>query len=299
MTRAGVRRAIAAACNDLLRHHCFQAAAALSYYFVLAIFPGLILLSAVMRSFPLPDLFGHVLGLMAQILPPDTMHTVRAVLLSTLGSQHTAWISIGMLGILWVTSAAFDALIEALDIAYDVNDPRPLWKTRLIAIGLGVVSWALLTTALSVMILGPRFGQWLANHMLISRAFVVLWPIAHWSVAVGFTVLTVEFLYFLAPNVKQRFLATLPGAVFAVAFWIGFSYLLGLYFRNFASYDRIYGTLGGLMIFMTWLYWTSLALVAGAELNAELAKESRKGAIPAKVQSDESATERENLRSAA
>ena len=288
MTRAGFKRAITAAYNDLLRHHTFQAAAALSYYFVLAVFPALILLSAILRTFPLPNLFGNVLDVMSRLLPPDTMHLVRSILLSVIASRRGAWISVGTLGLLWVASAAFDALIEALDIAYDVNDPRPLWKTRLLAICLGIVSGALLTIALTTMILGPKFAEWLAYRVYLPKVFVLAWPMVHWTIAIGFTVLTVELIYFLAPNVKQRFLATLPGAFVAVGFWLGLSYLLGIYFRHFANYDRIYGTLGGFIVFMTWLYWTSFGLLVGAELNAEIAKESRKGALLTKIDGDES-----------
>ena len=100
-------------------------------------------------------------------------------------------------------------------------------------------------------------------------------------------VLAVEAIYFLAPNVKQRFLATLPGAILAVSFWIGLSYLLGIYFRHFANFNRTYGTLGGFIALMTWLYWNSFVLLVGAELNAELAKESAKGKIPPKEHSSE------------
>jgi membrane protein len=111
-------------------------------------------------------------------------------------------------------------------------------------VGLAIVTEALLLTALSVMIVGPRFGEWLAGRVHLSSVFVVLWPSIHWSIAVGFTILAVEALYYLAPNVRQRFLATLPGAIFAVGCWIGLSYLLGFYFRHFANFNKTYGTLG-------------------------------------------------------
>jgi membrane protein len=95
-------------------------------------------------------------------------------------------------------------------------------------------------------------------------------------------VLAVEALYFLAPNVKQRFLATLPGAVLAVGCWLGLSYLLGMYFRHFAHFNKTYGTLGAAIALMTWLYWTGFAMLLGAELNAELAKISKEGKIQEK-----------------
>lgn len=285
VTRAGFNRALTATFHDVLGHHTLQVAAALSYYFVLAVFPGLIFLSALLASLPFTGLFARTLDFMSRTLPQESMRLVQSTLLEILAANRITWLSVGMLGLIWVASSAFDATIEALDIAYDVNDDRPLWKTRLIAIGLGFLCIALWISALAVMILGPKFGIWLANRIYVSQLFVALWPAIHWGLAFSFTVLGVEAAYFFAPNVKQRFLATLPGALLTVAFWIGLSYLLGVYFRHFANYNKIYGTLGGFIALMTWLYWNSFALLVGAELNAELAKESKKGQIPAKEDS--------------
>lgn len=285
---SGIQRAVTRAYQDLGRHHTLQVSAALSYYFVFSVFPGLILLSALVGFIPLPDLFGQVLTLMARLLPADTMRMVYSVLHDVLSSQRGTWLSFGMIGTVWMGSSAFDAIIEALDIAYDASDDRPYWKTRLLAVGLAAISGGLLLVALAVMMVGPRFGEWLATRLELSSVFVAVWPILHWTIAIGFTVLAVEVLYFLAPNVKQRFAATLPGAVLSVAVWNGLSYLLGIYFRHFAYYNRTYGTLGGLIALMIWLYWTSFVLLVGAELNAELAKESRKGSLePKSARSEE------------
>ena len=284
MTSAGLKQALTATYHDLTQHHVFQMAAALSYYLILAVFPGMIFLSSIMSLIPLPDLFGRVLGTMSLLLPPDTMRMVQTVLLDVLATNRKAWLSFGMLGVIWVSSAAFDALIEALDVAYDVNDDRPFWKTRLRAIVLGVITAILVSTALAVMIVGPRFGTWLAARMDLSMAFVVLWPVIHWSIAILFTLIAVELVYFLGPNVKQRFGATLPGAIFSVICWLALSYALGFYFRHLANLSRTYGTLAGFIAFMTWFYWNSFALLLGAELNAELAKESRKGQLLEKNQ---------------
>jgi membrane protein len=140
----------------------------------------------------------------------------------------------------------------------------------------------LFLTAFAVNLVGPRFGDWLAARLEVSAVFVAVWPFLRWSIAIGFAILAVEVLYFLAPNVKQRFVATLPGAILSVAAWNGLSFVLGIYFRHFANYNRTYGTLAGLIAFMVWLYWTSFALLVGAELNAELAKESAKGRVQPK-----------------
>ncbi|HMC72885.1 MAG TPA: YihY/virulence factor BrkB family protein, partial [Terriglobales bacterium] len=152
---------------------------------------------------------------------------VRRVLADVVTPNKGTFLSFGILGTLWTASGGFSGAIEALNIAYDVNDDRPFWKTRPLAVALAFITGALLLTALSVMIVGPRFGEWLASRVHLSYLFVLLWPYIHWSIAVGFTILAVEAVYYLAPNVKQRFVATLPGAILAVGCWIGLSYLLG------------------------------------------------------------------------
>jgi len=224
-----------------------------------------------------PDLFNQALGLMSHFLPGDSMGLVRRVLSDVITPNRGTFLSFGILGTIWAASGGFAAAIEALDLAYEVQDDRPFWKTRPLAIGLAFLTGVLLLIALSVMVVGPRFGEWLAARVHLSGLFVFLWPYIHWTVAVGFTILAVEALYFLAPNVKQRFLATLPGAALAVGSWIGLSYLLGVYFRQFANFNKTYGTLGAAIALVTWLYWTGFAMLVGAELNAELAKKSKEG----------------------
>jgi membrane protein len=277
-----IKNALVRTYGDLVRNHTLQMAAALAYYFVLSLFPALILLSAVVAYLPIPDLFNQALAVMARFLPGDSMGLVRRVLSDVITPNRGTFLSVGILGTLWAASGGFSAALEALNIAYEVDDDRPFWKTKPLALGLAFMTGALLLIALSVMVVGPRFGEWLAGRVHLSGLFVLLWPYIHWTIAVGFTVLAVEALYYMAPNVKQRFLATLPGAVLAVSCWIGLSYLLGIYFRQFANFNKTYGTLGAAIALMVWLYWTGFAMLVGAELNAELAKISREGKLPEK-----------------
>jgi membrane protein len=279
-----IKDALVETYEDVLRNHTMQMAAALSYYFVLSFFPALIFLSAVVAYLPLPDLFNQALSMMARFLPQDSMGLVRRVLSDVITPNRGTFLSLGILGTLWASSGGFSAAIEALNIAYGVQDDRPFWKTRPLAVGLAIVIGLLMLVALSVMVVGPRFGEWVADRVHLSHLFVLVWPYIHWSIAIGFTILAVEALYFLAPNVKQRLRATLPGAIVAVGCWIALSYLLGLYFRHFANFNKTYGTLGAAIALMTWLYWTGFALLVGAELNCELAKVSAQGKIEEKHQ---------------
>jgi membrane protein len=237
---ASIKHALVETYEDVLRNHTLQMAAALSYYFVLSLFPCLIFLSAIVAYLPVPNLFDQTLSMMARFLPPDSMGLVRRVLSDVITPNRGTFLSFGILGTLWTASGGFSAAIEALNIAYDVEDDRPFWKTRPLAVGLALVTGALMLVALSVvMIVGPRFGDWLAGRAHLSYfLFVLLWPYTHWSIAIGFTILAVEALYFLAPNVKQCFLATLPGATLSVGCWLALSYPLGLYFRHFANFNK-------------------------------------------------------------
>ena len=287
MTVQGLSLALRRAYHDIDSEHLLQMAAALSYYFVLSLFPCLIFLSAVVAYLPLPDLFNQAINLMSRFVPGDSMGLVKKVLADVVSPNRGTFLSFGILGTLWAASGGFAATIEALNIAYEVKETRPFWKTRLLSIGLAFLIGSLLLLALSVMIVGPRFGEWLAAKVHLSQLFVWAWPYIHWTLAVAFTILAVEALYYLAPNVKQRFLATLPGAVMAVGAWVGLSYILGIYFRSFANFNKTYGTLGAAVALMVWLYWTGFAMLVGAELNAELAKVSAEGKVPQKEQPED------------
>ena len=215
-----VKSALVRTYVDVERNHTLQMAAALSYYFVMALFPALIFLSAIVAFLPVTGLFDQALQLMSPFVPTEGMVVIRKVLNDVVTPNRGAFLSLGLVGTLWTASGGFAAAIEALNIAYDVEETRPFWRTRPLAMILTLVIGLLLLTALATMIVGPHFGQWLADRMHLSRVWLWVWPAIHWLIAVSFTVLAVETLYFIAPNVKQRFLATLPGALLSVGCWI-------------------------------------------------------------------------------
>lgn len=282
MTLQGFREALWRTAEEVNRKHTLQMAAALAYYFVMSLFPALILFSAILAYLPVHDLLKQTFELMGGFIPKETLNVVERVLSSVVSPYRGTFLSFGILATLWTASGGFSAMVEALNIAYEVEETRPFWKTRPLAVGLTVVIGMLLLMALGVMIAGPDFGGWLAGRLHLSWLFAMIWPYLHWTIAVGFAVLSVEVLYFLAPNVKQRFWSTLPGAILAVACWIALSYGLGFYFRSFAKFDKTYGSLGAAVVLMVWLYWTGFGALVGAELNCELAKRTREGKIQKK-----------------
>jgi len=246
-------------------------AAALAYYFVLALFPFLIFLSAVVAHLPLPDFFSQVMGLIARVVPAANMGPLRNLMKDTILSMHSRLLTFGILLTIWSASSGFTALIDALNTAYDVSETRRYWKTRSLAIGLTFSVGCLLVMALGLLLVGPTLSAKLTEAIGMGH----LWPYVRWAVAIGCTVLAVELLYFVAPNVKYKFVSTLPGALIAVGGWIGLSYLLGIYFQDFSAYGKGYGSLGVVLVFSIWLYWTGFLVLIGAQFNAELLQNAR------------------------
>jgi membrane protein len=140
----------------------------------------------------------------------------------------------------------------------------------------------LLLVALGVVLVGPEFGGWLAGVLHASDLWAHIWPVVRWACSGAFIIMAVECMYFVGPNVKQSFAHTLMGAVFAVGAWLALSYALGIYFQRFANLNHTYGTLGGAIALMTWLFWSSFVILLGAGINSEMLQESGDGTLPLK-----------------
>jgi len=274
-----VGRVIKGTVDDIAVNHIFSFAAALSYYFVLAFFPALIALAAIVGYLPIPDLFNTVVNNLARVVPPESIGLIRRVVADVITPSRGALLSFGLLGSLWTCSSGFATLIEAVNVAYDVPETRPWWKTRLKALELVFIVGTLVTLAFAFMIVGPQFGEFLAAHLGLSHVFADVWPVLRYVFAVSFTVLAVEIVYFFAPNVKQRFSSSLAGAIVAVVSWILLSDGLSLYFRKFAHLNRTYGVLGGGVALLTWLYWSGFIILLGAELNSEIIQQRGDGTL--------------------
>jgi membrane protein len=266
------KRVIVNVGSDVAQNHNFSFAAALSYYLLLALFPALIALATLVGYLPIPHIFNTIVGAMARVVPPQSMGLVRRVVADVTSRNHAALLSFGLLGALWTCSSAFATMIEALNVAYEVPETRPMWKTRLLAIELTFLVGVLVAVAFAFLVVGPHFGKFLAAHLGLSRAFAVFWPIMQHVLAAILMVLAIEGLYFMAPNVKHGFSTYLPGAIFAVASWIALSDGLSYYFQKFDHLNKTYGVMGGGIALLVWLYWSGFVILVGAELNFEIIK---------------------------
>jgi len=274
-------KAIRTIYHDVVNKQMPMVAAGLSYNFILSLFPLLILAAAIVSFVPIPNLFDRVVGALATVIPEEGMDVVQSVLRDVLQTRRGGFMTIGLLGTLWSASSGFVGLIRALNIGYEVPEGRPLWKRRLLALQLAFTTGLLLVLGVVAMFVGPEFGEWLARKIGAGYVFARIWPALRWGVSVVFIVLAIELIFFWAPNVKQRFFASLPGAMLSAIFWIFASFALGMYFQNFAHFNKTYGTLGAAIALMVWLYWSWFIILLGADVNAHLLR-ARGSQLPLK-----------------
>jgi membrane protein len=252
---------------------CTDLAAALTYYAVLSLFPAAIaILSLVGLVGRGPDTVDTLLQILRDVGASNAADTLEPPL-TDLSRTESAGLGlvIGLAVALWSASGYVSAFGRGMNRVYEVDEGRPAWKLRPAMLGVTVVTVVLTAVvALGLVLTGPA-AEAVGEAVGLGSAAVTAWNIAKWPVLLAVVVLIVALLYYATPNVRQpRFRWVSVGAVVAIAVWIVASALFGFYVANFSSYDRTYGSLAGVVAFLLWLWITNLALLFGAELDAEL-----------------------------
>ena len=250
-------------------------AAALTYYGVLAIFPALIVLTSILgligesATQPLLDELGTV-------APGPAKDILTSALKNLQGDQGAAGVLfvVGLLAALWSASSYVAAFMRASNAIYDMDEGRPAWKTLPMRVGLTIVLLLLLVvTTLAVVLTGDLAGK--AGDLVgLGSTAVTVWNIAKWPVLLLVVSLMFAFMYWAAPNVKQQgFRWVSPGGILAVVGWLIASGAFAFYVSSFGSYNKTYGALGGVIVFLVWLWISNIMILLGAEFNAELERE--------------------------
>ncbi len=250
-------------------------AAALTYYGILALFPGLLVLVSIL------GLIGRgatqtLIDNLAQLGPGQARDIVTSAIRNLQADRGAAGVLfvVSLAGALWSASGYISAFMRAANAIWDVEEGRPIWKTVPLRLAITLVTLLFLTVgAIAVVVTGPLARR--AGDLIGAGATAVtVWDVAKWPVLVLLLGALLAVLYYAAPNVRQPGLSWLtPGGVLAVLLWAAASALFALYVANFGSYNRTYGSLGGAIVFLVWLWITNVAILLGAELNAELTRE--------------------------
>jgi membrane protein len=247
-------------------------AAALTYYGVLAIFPMIIVIVSVL------GLIGHsvtqpLIDNLGKVAPGPAKQIFTSAIKNVQSGKGTAGVLfiVGLAGALWSASGYVAAFMRASNVVWDVEEGRPIWKTLPIRLGVTLVTVILLTVSALAVVLTGGLARQVGDLVGLGSSAVTVFDIAKWPVLLVIVSVILAVLYYMGPNVRQpgvRWVS--PGSILAVVVWIIASAAFAFYVASFASYNKTYGALGGIVVFLVWLWITNVVILLGAELNAEL-----------------------------
>jgi membrane protein len=261
--------------REFQRDELSDRAAALTYYGVLSLFPAMLVLVSLLgvagRSAT-----QKVISSLQHLAPgPARQVLTQAVQqLQGRGGVSSVLAVVGILAAIWSASGYVGAFIRASNAVYDVEEGRPFWKTTPLRLGVTVALMVLACASALIVVFSGGLARRAGNALGVGDAGVTAWSIAKWPVLVLLVVVMIAILYWASPNVKVRgFRWITPGSVLALLIWMGASACFAAYVANFGSYNKTYGALAGVIIFLVWLWITNLAILLGLEFDAELARQ--------------------------
>ncbi len=252
-------------------------AAALTYYGILSLFPALIATLSVL------GLFGKsatqpVLDNVAELAPGPARDVLTGAVEELQRSQRSAGVLfvVGLAVALWSASSYVSAFTRAANAIYDVEEGRPLWKRLPVRLGVTLVLVVLATAGALAVVFTGSFAERAGDALGVGSTAVTVWDVAKWPALLLVAVVMLAILYYATPNAKQTgFRWVTPGSFVALVIWIAASLGFGFYVANFGSYNKTYGTVAGVIVFLVWLWISNIAVLLGAELDAELQRARR------------------------
>ncbi|CAN5398398.1 YihY/virulence factor BrkB family protein [soil metagenome] len=252
---------------------CTDIAAALTYYAVLALFPALIALVSLLGVFGQGEkTVNSLLEIVDQVGPASAVDSLRPTIEQMSQAQGAGVaLILGLLGALWSASGYVGAFSRAMNRVYEIDEGRPIWKLRPVTLLVTVISVVLVALAAVILVVTGPVAEAVGDVIGLGSTAITVWNIAKWPVLLVIVILVVALLYYATPNVKQpKFRWISVGAVFAIVVWLLASVAFAFYVATFSSYNKTYGSLAGIIVFLLWLWLTNLALLVGAELDAEI-----------------------------
>ena len=257
--------------NDIEKKNLPLAAAGIAYYLLLSLFPALTLLGALLSYLPVQNGLWGATSFLGYVIPPQIM-TPIVELLIRISPHRAALLSFGLITTLWLASIAFKGLILGLDMVHGSDVQRPLWQSRILALGLTIGVGILLLIGVLLTSVGTGLWAYFSKLVPIGSLWLHLGPYLQLVVAVLVLFAAIELLYVLGPSLPVSKRLTIPGAVAATIMWLALAWGLGLYFHYFGElkFAMFFGFLATPVAFMTWLYSSAIAILVGAEINLRL-----------------------------
>jgi membrane protein len=254
-----------------------DSAAQLSYYLLFALFPFLFFLVTLAAYLPLAHSVDDLLGRIRALVPGDAMSLIDQHVKTLVSHGRPRLLTLGLVISLWSASRGVDAVRRALNAAYDVTETRPYWKTQVVALAVTIIGAVLLSIGVALLIAGGKLGFWAAAKIGFGSEYVLVLRSLRWPVTALLIATVAACTYYFLPDVRQRFKFITPGSAAGTLAWLAATWGFGEYAGAFGTYNVTYGSIGGVIILLTWLYLSGLIFLVGGEINAVLEHHSRTG----------------------
>jgi membrane protein len=261
--------------KEILDDNLLGLSAQTAYYFFFSLFPLLLfvapLLSLVGNK---QETFGILVGQLRQVVPNDSSWAlIEGVITDVVYAKNAPGLmSMGALLAVWAGSNVFSALMDALNTAYDVQDTRPWWKKKIVAVVSVLVTGLVILTSTVLILGGEQVTAWLAGRLGLSETARSVWTYAHIPIAFALLLCIAALSYYFLPNIRQSKRQVLVGATFTTVMWAVVTLAFRAYVTSFGNYNATYGAIGGVIVLLTWMYLSMLVFLIGGEINAELHK---------------------------
>lgn len=251
-------------------------ASALAYQVLFSLFPFIIFLIALLAFLNIPEFFEWLRTQTRDLLPAQVAGQVDGII-DEVEQPRGGLLSFGILAALWTASAGVRATMNALNVAYGVEEARPLWKRFPLSLLYTLALAALLIAVAALMIFGPQETAWIGEQIGLAQTFVTLWSFLRLPLAVVLLMLVVALVYYAFPDTKQKFIFITPGSVFAVLVWLLASWGFSIYVQNFADFSATYGSIGTIIVLLFYFFISASVLLFGAEVNEVIEDASAEG----------------------
>ena len=242
--------------------------AQLTYYLILAFFPFLIFIITLISYTNVTS--DDILSYLNPVLAVNSYKVIQEFIQGILASENKTLLSFGMLGTIWAASSGILAIVKGLNKAYDETENRPFWKVRGIAILFTLALGIVLIVAFVMLIFGKMIGEHMFRFLNFPDNFGTIWNLVKFAVPLSCMFVVFVFLYRITPNRRLSFLEVIPGSLFSTFGWIITSVLFAFYVNHWDNYTKTYGSIGGIIVLLVWLYLSSIIILLGGEINATL-----------------------------
>lgn len=253
--------------REVARDHVSNGAAALAFFMVLALFPAAIFGLGLLPYLPIPHLREAIMDLARQALPGSAADLLTTTVDSVLSKGGGGLLSFGFLFAIWSASSGLLAVMEQLNVVFEVKEERSFLRARAVSLLLTICFFVLVVGALALVVFGGMLQGYIGDHLGWSAALRTTFSVIRWVIIVGALHLTFSLVYHLGPNVDRKYVFVTAGSVFATVALLLTSFLFKLYVSNFANYGALYGSLGAVIVLLLWLYVTGWVILLGGEIN--------------------------------